>query len=526
MRRCVLILIALSPGLAAAQASPWGTPGASVPPAAIIATAGKAPPPEARLPLPDDGLRLPAPAAPRPLDPALVRTSHADAPSSAVTVIAAAPAVASEGQAVAVTITVRNPGTAAAGPLTVRLPLPPGASLVDAVPAAEPGGQPCWRVEHLAPGAERILRVGVLAGPGGDALALRPEVTFAAAGTSTRIIRPPLGLSIRGPDQASAGDRATFRIRVANNTRAQLRKVSIGCILPESLAHAHGQRVEADLPGGLAPGEARTEELVVIARTPGNPKIDITARADGGLSNRAEANVVVTQPALTLALTGPRRIAVGQEADFSLSVGNPGGAVSGPVGVSVPLPAGLEFVAAGQSGISTASGVSWSLPPLVPQGRHTLALRVRGAKGGDWALAGTATAGTTPARHACAVLVEFQPRLVLDLPRLDGESRVGQEVSLEFRLSNPGPGSAEQVRVALTLPPHLVPSHADGPARWRVDGQRVLFEPITSAGPRVDAIFRVRARAASAGSGTFRAEVSAAGLADPLTREAVCTVRP
>jgi len=535
-------MVALLPAAAGAQApaTTWGTVGKPVPAAAVIASSTKpvqSIPLDARLPPPDDGLhylRIPAarPAPPRPIiDAAIIHAAHAEPvepPACAVSVSASAPAVAAEGQPVAVTLTVRNPGPCAAGPVVVNLPLPAGATVTDAAPATEQKGVASWRLPHLLPGGEQILRVAVLPG-GGEALTFCPEVTFAqSAGPVTRIVRPPLGLVVQGPGRATTGDKIPFRIRVTNNTPSTLRRVVVACTLPAALTHAQGPRVEAELPGELPPGHSRTETLDVTAAAAGPVRLDVTARADGGLAGQAGVDLAVGEATVALELTGPRRVTLGQDVDIAVAVSNPGAAAIGAVSVSVPLPDGLEFVSAGQGGaFDVAAGwVAWTLPALAGQGRHVLALRVRGAKGGDWAVAGNATCGgARPARHTVAVLVEQEPRLALHLTRMDEALKLGGETSFEARVYNPGPGAAEQALVTFTLPPHLLPVQGDGPSRWRIDGQRVAFDALTLPA-RADAVFKIRARGVAAGPGLFRAEVRAAGLASPLAREAACAVRP
>jgi hypothetical protein len=191
------------------------------------------------------------------------------------------------------------------------------------------------------------------------------------------------------------------------------------------------------------------------------------------------------------------------------------------------LPAGVEFVSASPGGVAHAGGTmaSWSLPALQPQGDIRASIRLRGAKGGDWALAASANAGTSrPARHTCAVLVEYLPKLTVEVTRLDESVRVGGETSVEVRLYNPGPGAVEQTQAILQLPEHLLPVQAEGPTRWRIDGQRVTFEA-ADLPARMDTTYRVRVRGVAAGPARLQSIVRAAGLA-PIQQEAGIEVRP
>jgi len=201
----------------------------------------------------------------------------------------------------------------------------------------------------------------------------------------------------------------TLRIHIKNNTPSTLRNVGITCVLPEGLVHAQGQRIVAELPGDLPPGQERTQELVVRSATAGVKAVTLDARADGGLTAQARAMVEVRAPAVSLQVQGPRRAGVGEEFSVRLLVANPGRSPSPALTVFLALPEGVEFVSAGEGGAMHPAGgcVYWPVGALAAEGHQAVTATLRGRTAGDWALTGVASGeAIREVRHTSPVLVE------------------------------------------------------------------------------------------------------------------------
>ena len=542
-----LALALAGPCSAQGPASAWGGAATAAPGAAVIASSRPAVPPESRLAPPDDGLRLLVPArlaspVAKPVTIRLVPTglvpaSYAAPPlpppvvagGSALQLDVRGPARVLLGQPLCCKVRVRNAGKDALGQVRIVLPLPAGSQLVRAVPAAERGDEGlAWQLGNMLPGAEAILRVD-LSPPDAPELRLCPVASFsAAAGLRTAIVRPPLVLAAHGPQKAIVGDKAAFVIRVTNNTPDTLRRVYLSCRLPAGLSHVQGQFIEAELPGELAPGQTREERLEARCDAPGEAKIHFAARADGGLTVSGGASLAVAEPALVLEVSGPRSGSVGQEMAYRLAVRNPGLGKVAASSLALTLPEGVELAKASEGGQfnSATQQVVWSLPALASQGRALATITVRGRKPGEWALSGLVTAdGARAARHGCAVRVEQEPMLTMDLARMDDPLRVGEETTYEVRVYNQGPGSTAQVQVRFEVPANLLPVQGDGPSLGRIKGQTVAFDPVEKMPPKVDAMYKLRVRAVAPGSGRFRATTTAVGLPAPMAREITANVK-
>ena len=95
----------------------------------------------------------------------------------------------------------------------------------------------------------------------------------------------------------------------------------------------------------------------------------------------------------------------------------------------------------------------------------------------------------------------------------------------EIRVTNNGATPYEQVRVTATVPDGMVPDPLGtvGPTeatKPHPDGQVIRFDPLPDLRPGESMVYSVHVRAKQPGTWTFRAEVSATGLSQPLQKEA------
>jgi uncharacterized repeat protein (TIGR01451 family) len=589
-----VLLVALTAGVVLAQTAPpralqaaWATSGEAAPaaPPAVIASSRPgqpALPADARLPLPDDGLRLPpasaatASAAARPpgLMPALpgttppaskvqpavyqtpaeptegrppilpvsaapepgeIRPAHQPVepgprPGSALSVEVVGPPTVAPGQNLPCQIVVRNAGALVVGGVQVELPVPPGLRVVQTKPEAQrDSDRVVWQLGNVEPNGERRLDFEVQASHPGE-LHLAPAARFTAAmGLRAAIVRPPFAVTVSGPESATVGEKVVLHIQVGNHTREPVRRVGLRCELSAGLAHPQGQVIEADLGEDLAPGQVRTIQLEVQVRQPGRQDAALVATADGGLTARANACVQVGESALTLQAHGPRQASLGQDLTMLLELSNPGHRPAGPLRVTQMLPQGVEYLSASTGGVFNPilGSVAWNLAELPAGQRQTLTCQLRARQAGDWALASSVQGeGTTTLRATHAVQIEATPLVTLELTPMDDPVTVGGDTTYELRVYNAGPGSARGLRVAVHAPEALLPVSGDGPTRWQIRGQDVYFEPLTELRGKSDATYRLRMRGVRPGQGPFRAEVHAAGLPRPVAQELTSHVKP
>jgi hypothetical protein len=170
--------------------------------------------------------------------------------------------------------------------------------------------------------------------------------------------------------------------------------------------------------------------------------------------------------------------------------------------------------------------ITWALDGLPVQQSHDLVFKVRARQGGDWALAAAMqSGGAAEARTTHAVHVSSPPLLKVEMASNDEPLAVGSETTYEVRVSNRGTESAGAVRLRVLLPDCLQAVDASGPGHSQNQAQQVVFDPIEQMNRRVAAVYRVRVRAVSAGTGRVRVELTATGLDRPIDQERTCRVQ-
>jgi hypothetical protein len=426
------------------------------------------------------------------------------------------------GQPLPCVIVVRS-GEAALAGVQIELPLPRGCKVLHSEPASDRGEQGLrWKLGDLPAGAQRELRAELLPLAGADFF-VQPQARFSVAvARRTEILLPPIGLHMESPESVTLGEAIVVRLRIRNNTPSTMRRVRLSCRLPEGLLHAQGQNLAAELTGDLAPGQERVEELALRAIGIKEQLLEIRLDADGGLSTTQRAAIEIKAPVVSLQVQAPRRVRAGEAFPVRLVVANPGSQPTPPLRVFLPLPGGMRFVSAGEKGQMHPAGgcIYWDLAPLPADNYHVVTASLAGQSAGDWALHGVVRGPSVEeVRFTQAVLVEEAPKLMLELSALDDTLVHNGETQYTLRVYNPGPQAAQQIQPYFDLPEELIPVQGEGPVRWRIVGQRVLFDPVARLEARRDATFQIRVRASKAGLGIVRAAVQANGIQGSQYRE-------
>jgi uncharacterized repeat protein (TIGR01451 family) len=465
-----------------------------------------------------------------PADPGL--SFHAVAPSKAsgrrnaertasLSLEVVGPVSQSAARPFAYEIVVRNPGAAAAVAVHVREELPEDARYLKSEPPAEAHGQRLdWEVGDLEAGAERRLRVEVQAGREGK---FQDRVTATCSvrqSLATEIQRPHLVLTMTGPERARLGEEVPFQVRVTNNGTGPATHVLVHDHLPAGLKHAQGAEVEAEV-GTLSPGESQTVALPTTAVRGGRHLNEAVASADDGLEATARATVQVDAAVLEVRSTGARETSVPHELEQRLEVVNTGTGPATGVRLTDRLGEGLEFVAAGDGGTytATARSIEWLLGTLEPGQSRALVVKLQARNSGDLVHQAVVRGdGNLEATAEARVHVEGVAALRLDVVDLVDPVEVGGETTYEVRVRNQGTGVCSRVQVQAVVPDGMTIVAAE-PDAHRVEGQRVVFDPVARLQGRADAVFRVRVRAKAAGDWRFKAYLSCEQLQRPVYGE-------
>jgi uncharacterized repeat protein (TIGR01451 family) len=432
------------------------------------------------------------------------------------------PEVTNLSQPLSYEIIVRNTGPVPVYHVRVEDELPGGVRYLGGEPMAEMGANRLtWNLATLEPGAERRLRADVQPTAEGE-LRTSAAVTFSTvASLRTQVVQPRLVVAMRGPDQAYAGEAVPFQINVSNPGSAPVTNLLLRGKLPEGLQHPQGQVVEAEL-GTLAPGESRTVTLTTTAVRGGRHVAEVVAGGDCGLEMSARAAVQVLGADLQVRRGGPPKCLFKGEVGFEIEVANGGTAPAGNLDIFDTLPAGLDYVAAGEGGQYDAATrtITWKLAGLPVGGRHRMTYRVKAVSVGEHVDRTVVRADRgVESKAESTFTVEGIPALLLEVVDLEDPIEVGGELTYEVRVVNQGSCPCTNIQIVATVPDGLQARDGSGPTAYKTQGSQVVFDPLPKLATKADVVFRMKVRGVQPGDYRFKVQMTCDQLQQPVCKE-------
>jgi uncharacterized repeat protein (TIGR01451 family) len=445
----------------------------------------------------------------------------AQAPS--LTIEKRAPSEIQVGKAATFTTTVRNQGSVAAQGVEVRDMVPQGTELVGTTPQAEQGpqGELVWQLGTLKPGSETTVQMQLMPLAEGEIGSVATLHFEAGASVRTKATRPQVAIDVRAPARVMIGTEVTLRIKISNPGSGAATGVVVTEMVPPNLAHPAGSELEFEI-GTLKPGESRELDLGLKAVRPGPVVNVLTARGDANIQSEGQAQFEVVAPGLKVGMSGPKRRYLERSAVYTISISNPGTAPAKEIDLAATLPKGLKFVEANNAGqYDAATGaVYWSLEQLPAGETGSVTVTTLPTEPGEQQLQISASArGNLSDKVDETVFVEGIAAILFEVVDVNDPIEVGGETTYEVRVVNQGSKASSNVRLVVLLPPELQAIHAEGPTGHAIDGQRVLFEPISQLAPKADTTYSVRVKASAVGDLRLRVQVMTDEMRSPVTKE-------
>lgn len=459
------------------------------------------------------------------------------------------------GQEVPLALTVTNTGKLEAKTVTVRAFIPEGAKYLRSnPPAAVEGNLLVWTLPSVPGGGSKTVeavfqpaaagvlmsraRVDTAEGVKDERTATTQVLPAAAPGLKVSLTGPSAAVIAEGP-RGATGLPTTFLINVSNPGTSAINKLILRADFDAGLGHASGAS-KVELPvGAIEAGATKTVPLTLQPLKVGPAALRVRATADGNLAEQAEQKIQVQTAKLTLNLKSSPVRYVGRPVVFDVQVTNAGQTPLGDVAVRDLLPPELSFVS---SVPPTAAGreVVWTVGTLQPGESKTVQLTAA-ANGVTQKTVNIVQAMGYPvvpgdpkpvnlptplqAQAEAVVAIQGVPAIRMAVTDLVDPIEVGGRTTYQIQVINQGSMVATQVSVAGVIPPQMRFVAAKGPLPYRVEGQRVIFEPLPSLDIGQSITFTIDVDAAEAGDARFRAELSGANLREPLVKEESTNVR-
>lgn len=426
------------------------------------------------------------------------------------------------GQPFVYELVVRNVGRAVAQDVVVRDQFPASMKVITIEPqgSSEADGY-SWSVGSIEPGNEKHIRVEMVPTEKGELTREATVTASSSAPTTMLVTMPKLAVEASMPEKTMIGDPATVAIAVSNTGDGTAEDVVVRVVLSEGLRHEKGSDFTVDI-GSLGAGESRNVQLVCGTGVGGKQTAQLAANGSGELHAECAAATMVTQASLTTTLEGPGLRYLDRQAIYTTKVSNTGDAPAEAVKVTVALPVGFKYIACSAGGrfdYSSAS-VVWTVGSMEPGETKEFSYKCVAVEAGEQKHVASATASRGLKSDAeCPTRVEGISALLLEVVDVDDPVEVGADTSYEIRVTNQGSRDATNVEIHALVPAEMVVRGAQGPVRYRVEGQEILFAPLPKLAPRADAIYRVLVTGAGKGDLRFRARLISDSLTEPVIEE-------
>ena len=349
----------------------------------------------------------------------------------------------------------------------------------------------------------------------------RPSVSRPTATARSIVTRPKLVVQTSGPKRVLVGDETLLTFTVSNPGSGVASGVVLAEHIPAGMKHPGGDDLVYTV-GDLKPGESRQLQLRLKAVQAGTIANVISARGDASLRAQHRFDVEVVSPKLDLDLAGPKRRYLEREATYQLSVSNPGTAPAQQVELAAYLPPGLKFVNANNAGRydEATRAVYWRLEELPVNHRGTVELVALPVEAGQFSIKvrGAAQRGLTVEKEQ-PVVVEGLAAVLFQLSHTKDPLEIGGETTYEITVVNQGSKASSNLQMSVLFPAELQPLAAEGPTRYTIESNKVLFEGMPQLAPKSVAAFRVRAKGVRAGDLRVRCQLMTDEMQRPVVKE-------
>ncbi|MBY0586465.1 DUF11 domain-containing protein [bacterium] len=419
-------------------------------------------------------------------------------------------------------IVVHNHGEESVRDVVVENVIPVGMRVISVEPRAlQENDHQAWNVGSLEPDEERRLRLSMVADQKGT-FSFQASVTAKTLHVSSfRATEPMLAVRATTTEKLMVGDTLTSMVEVSNPGDGPTEGVVLKVTFSDGLRHEKGKELTIDV-GTIDAGETRNVEVVCTPTAGGKQSLQIQAMGGGDLTAEATAHAQVCEPNLDLTIAGPSLRYLDRHANYVLKVSNLGDAAAENVKVTAIIPSGFRFSGSSAGGRHdfASSSVSWVVGQLPAGETREMTYKCLASQPGEQKHTASAVASRGLKKEAnVSTQVEGISALLLEVVDVDDPVEVGSETSYEIRVTNQGSREATNVEIHALVPAEMQIRGGQGPTKYRVEGQEVLFAPLPKLAPRADAIYRVLVQGSAAGDLRFRARLISDSLTEPVIEE-------
>ncbi len=186
------------------------------------------------------------------------------------------------------------------------------------------------------------------------------------------------------PGRVSVGEPFVLTVSFSNLSDAVLKNASVSLFLPDGisvLGQLHGQRVVEEAVGDIGPGSVNKKDYNLIVTAGGQEIKRISAKlrysagnnSDSQFESSSETDILVGEPAVTLALAGPQSVFAGQDFEIKVSYANSSGKEFKNLKLKMSYPPSFTFKRSTVDPEDAANN-SWDLGDLAPGSNASISI--------------------------------------------------------------------------------------------------------------------------------------------------------
>lgn len=398
--------------------------------------------------------------------------------------------------------------------------LPEGVSFVRAQPEAKvEGRRVVWNFGPMRQGECRPAKLWVKCECEGEQCACFCATAIPVRFCSLLCAKPVLTCHKCGPEEVCPGDAVHYTITVSNKGSCAAEDVVVTDQVPDGLEHSSCQRTLTYKLGTLEPCQSKRINLCFTACKRGkicNTAVVTACNAD---STSCQWCTNVCKECVEIYKQGPKEQQIGKNADYQITVVNPGDKPLTEVVVTDQAPNATSIVAANGAAI-TGNQAVWRMRELKPGEKASFTITLT-----------TCTPGCFTNRvhvtncQGCTACADFttrwkgRPALNIQITDTEDPICIGETTSYCITVVNQGSEADSNVAVTVNFPKEIVPLSATGDTQGTVSGQTVTFAPAQNMGPRTTLKYRVDARAAASGDARVNVSVISDSIKTPITQQ-------
>jgi uncharacterized repeat protein (TIGR01451 family) len=340
-------------------------------------------------------------------------------------------------------------------------------------------------------------------------------------------IAPELKVGLDAAKEALICENIPVNIVVSNTGTGAVRNVQLNYALPEGLVTSDGKREVAYNLGTLNTGDSKSVAVNLRAQKTGTFSHVAKAVAEGGLSaSSSTVSTVIKQPVLKVAMSAPREVYAGRNAEFKITVNNSGGIVAQNTVLQGQLPSGCAFVRASDNGQAAGGRVNWNLGNLNAGGSKSVSMTCQTSSTAALQASAVAQAYCADAASATtAVEAKGLAAILLEVVDVDDPIEVGGAERFVIVVTNQGTAVDGNIVVDVKMGDLFEYVSSSGPTRPAAESPTaVKFAPLPSLAPGEKASWQVIGKAKAAGQNLFGVELSSDHLKRAVNETEATTI--